>query len=100
MKENCIKEIRKKLNITQTELAKRLGISQGAIQKLETGERGLDTDWMIKISKALNVEPWELLPKEMQPNITTEEMEILRAVRKAKEVTAKTDELSSTNKAS
>lgn len=100
MKENCIKEIRKKLNITQTELAKRLGISQGAIQKLETGERGLDTDWMIKISKALNVEPWELLPKEMQPNITTEEMEILRAVRKAKEVTAKTEELSSTNKAS
>ena len=100
MSDNCIKEIRKRLNITQVELAKRLGISQGAIQKLETGERGLDTDWMIKISKALNVEPWELLPKEMQPNITPEEAEVLRAIRKAKEVTVKTDEISSTTKAS
>lgn len=100
MSENSIREIRKRLNITQAELAKRLGISQGAIQKLETGERGLDTNWMIKISKALNVEPWELLPKEMQPNITPEEAEVLRAIRKAKEATAKNNEISSTNKAS
>ena len=86
MRENCIKEIRKRKGITQVELAKRLGISQGAIQKLETGERGLDLDWMEKIAKALEVKPWELLPKDMQPNITPEEAEILKAVRKAKEV--------------
>lgn len=100
MSENCIKEIRKLKGITQVELAKRLGISQGAIQKLETGERGLDLDWIEKISKALNVEPWQLLPKDMQPNITTEEAEVLKAIRKAKEVTAKTNEVSSTTKAS
>lgn len=96
MSENCIKEIRKQKGITQVELAKRLGISQGAIQKLETGERGLDLDWIEKIAKALNVEPWQLLPKDMQPNITAEEMEVLRAVRKAKESTAKTSEISKT----
>lgn len=96
MTENCIKEIRKRKGITQTELAKMLGVSQGAIQMLETGQRGLDLDWMNKISKALNCEPWELLPKEMQPNISPEEMEVLRAVRKAKETVAKTDNLSQT----
>jgi len=100
MSENCIKEIRKRKNITQVELAKRLGISQGAIQKLEAGERGLDLEWIEKISKALDVKPWELLPKDMQPDISPDEMEIIRAVRKAKEVTAKTDEVSSTTKAS
>jgi transcriptional regulator with XRE-family HTH domain len=100
MSENCIKEIRKRKHITQVELAQKLGISQGAIQKLETGERGLDLDWIEKISKALNVKPWELLPKEMQPDISPDEMEIIRAVRKSKEVTAKINEVSSTNKAS
>lgn len=99
MSDNCIKEIRKRKGITQVELAKRLGISQGAIQKLETGERGLDLDWMEKISKALNVKPWELLPKEMQPDITPEEMEVLRAVRKAKNSVVKTDDISETSKA-
>lgn len=94
MSDNCIKEIRKRKGITQVELAKRLGISQGAIQKLEAGERGLDIDWIKKISKALNCEPWELLPKEMQPSITPEEMEVLRAVRKAKQSVLKTDDIS------
>ena len=99
MSENSIREIRKRLNITQAELAKRLGISQGAIQKLETGERGLDTDWMNKLSKVLNVEPWELLPKEMQPNITPEEVEVLRAIRKAKATNTHQNNVSPTTKA-
>ncbi len=96
MNENCIKEIRKKRKLTQTQLAKLLGVSQGAIQMLETGQRGLDLDWINKIAKALNCEPWELLPKEMQPNITSEEMEVLKAIRKAKESVAKTDNISQT----
>jgi len=99
MTENCIKEIRKRQGITQTELAKMLGVSQGAIQMLETGQRGLDLDWMNKISKALNCEPWELLPKEMQPNITPEEMEVLRAVRKAKSIDSQQNNVSTTTKA-
>lgn len=99
MSENCIKEIRKRKHITQVELAKRLGISQGAIQKLETGERGLDLEWIDKISKALNVKPWELLPKEMQPDISPDEMEIIRAVRKSKSIDTQQNNVS-TNKAS
>lgn len=100
MSENCIKEIRKRKNITQVELAKRLGISQGAIQKLETGERGLDLEWIDKISKALNVKPWELLPKEMQPDISPDEMEIIRAVRKSKAIDSQQNNVSTTTKAS
>ena len=100
MSENCIKEIRKRKNITQVELAKRLGISQGAIQKLETGERGLDLEWIEKISKALNVKPWELLPKDMQPDISPDEMEIIRAVRKSKAIDSQQNNVSTTTKAS
>lgn len=94
MSDNCIKEMRKKKHVTQVQLSKLLGVSQGAIQMIETGQRGLDIGWMNKIAKALDCEPWELLPKEMQPNITPEEMEVLRAVRKAKQSVLKTDDIS------
>ena len=93
---NRIKELRKLRKMTQQELAKILDVTQGAIQKLETGERGLDIDWMRKIAQALNVEPWELLPKDMQPNISPEEQEILRTIRKVKS----SNDVSSTTKAS
>ena len=98
--ENRIKEIRKLRQMTQQELADKVGVSQVQIGRLEKSTRTLDVDMLADIAKVLNVEVWELLPKEMQPNITAEEMEVLRAIRKAKEVTAKTEELSSTNKAS
>lgn len=93
---NCIKEIRKRKGITQVELAKLLDVTQGAVQKLESGENDLTGKMLKKLANVLNVEPWELLPKEMQPNITPEEMEVLRAIRKAKETVAKTENLSQT----
>ena len=94
MSDNCIKEIRKRKGITQVQLAEMLGVTQGAVQKLETGINDLTTKMMKKLAEVLDIEPWELLPKEMQPNITPEEAEVLRAIRKAKEATAKTSEIS------
>jgi transcriptional regulator with XRE-family HTH domain len=82
--ESRIKEIRKLRKMTQQELADKVGISQAHIARLEKNERGLDIDVLPLFAKALDVEPWELLPKEMQPDITPEEAEILRAIRKAK----------------
>lgn len=98
MTENCIKEIRKRKGITQVQLAQMLGVTQGAVQKLETGINDLTTKMIKKLAEVLNVEPWELLPKDMQPNITPEEAEVLRAIRKAKLSNQATDNIS-TNKA-
>jgi transcriptional regulator with XRE-family HTH domain len=100
MSDSSIKEIRKKRGLTQVQLAQLLGVTQGAVQKLETGENDLTGKMLKKLATILNVEPWELLPKDMQPDISPDEMEIIRAVRKSKEVTAKINEVSSTNKAS
>ena len=97
--QNRIREIRKQRGITQVELAKKLGITQGGIQKLEVGSRNLDIEWMRKIAKALDCQPYELLPLDMQPDITPEETEILRAIRKAREITTKTNNISGNTKA-
>jgi transcriptional regulator with XRE-family HTH domain len=100
MFKNRVREMRKAKWLTIQELADKVGRGFSTIQKLDTGTVDLDTYWMEILSQALDCEPWELLPKEMQPNISPEEMEIIRAVRKAKEVTAKTNEISATGKAS
>ena len=96
---NRIREVRKLRKMTQQELADKVGLSQTQIGRLETSERGLDIEVLPVIAKALDVEPWELLPVEMQPNITPEEAEFLRAIRKAKEATLKSDKISESNKA-
>lgn len=92
--ENRIRAIRKQRQMTQQELAEKVGVSQVQIGRLEKSTRTLDVDMLADIAKVLGVEVWELLPKEMQPDITPEEMEVLRAVRKAKQSVAKTDDVS------
>ncbi len=83
MENNRIKIIRKERGLTQVELAEKLGVAQGTIQKLENDQIEFSTNWMRKISEVLEVEPYELLPLDMQPKeISPEEREMLRTFRK------------------
>lgn len=64
---NRIKEFRTSKGLTIQQLAERAGTTAQQISRLERGERGLDTEWLDRISNALNVKPFELLPTEWQP---------------------------------
>ena len=50
-----IKEIRKDNNLTQKDLAKKLGVTYQAVSKWESGTAYPDTDKLIQISKIFNV---------------------------------------------
>lgn len=100
MYKNRVREIRKSKQMTLNELAEKTGMTYSACQKIDAGTVDLDTKWMNILSKVFNCEPWELLPKEMQPNITPEEMEVLRAIRKAKSIDTQQNNVSTTTKAS
>lgn len=52
---------RKKANITQQELAKKLGKNQSYISKYENSERRLDMIEVIAIMKAMGANPTELM---------------------------------------
>lgn len=52
-----IAKLRAKLNLTTTELAKMVGISQAQISRLENGKQGFRSATLTKISTALNVDP-------------------------------------------
>ena len=49
-------ELRKRLNISQEELAEKLDISQKSLSKIETGRNFLTSETLEKLTLALNVE--------------------------------------------
>lgn len=83
MQTNRIRELRKARKLTQQQLAEKVGISYTHLGRIENGERGLDMEYIPAFAKALGVKPYEILPKEWQPEeISPEEREILRMIRK------------------
>lgn len=99
MVESNIKAMRKRRNMTQIDLANAIGVTQGTIQKLETGKNDLTLKMMRKIAKVLNCEPWELLPLDMQPQINPNEVELLRLLRVLSNTSVKTDNTTDESKA-
>lgn len=54
-----IKELRMKLNLTQTELGNRIGITRAAISRIESGERKVTEQVFLAICREFNVnEEW------------------------------------------
>jgi transcriptional regulator with XRE-family HTH domain len=52
-----IKERRKELNLTQEQIARKVGKSRSWYTKIEIGIRNIKLDDLIKLSKALEVDP-------------------------------------------
>ena len=57
----CIKEIRLENNISQQELADRMGIARPYLSQIERGDRSLSPKISAKIAKILGVEPHDLI---------------------------------------
>lgn len=66
---NRIAELRHAKGWTQDRLAKACDppTTQPQIRRLEAGKRKLTQEWMMTLSKALDVQPSELLPRKAQP---------------------------------
>jgi transcriptional regulator with XRE-family HTH domain len=58
----ALRTLRKKLNLTQGEMAERLGVKQPSISKLENGDRRLTLEVLSDIISALGGE-WEISVK-------------------------------------
>jgi transcriptional regulator with XRE-family HTH domain len=58
----ALRKLREKLNLTQGEMATRIGVKQPAISKLENGDRRLTLEALSEIITALGGE-WEITVK-------------------------------------
>lgn len=72
---NNIKTARKRLKITQKELATRLGIAEITIRKYENGDREPNLETIEKLALALDITPYELLGGAT-PTATSEDKHI------------------------
>lgn len=82
---NRVRELRKMRGLTQTELATLVGTSQSHIANIEKGLRDIDINLLIRLTRALRVKAYEILPEEEQPEILSEEEKaILALFRKSK----------------
>ena len=71
---NIISELRNKKNLTQKELADKLGISDKAVSRWETGKSFPDLDMLFRISKFFNVSFENLLAARMADDGTDDEL--------------------------
>lgn len=78
---NRIKDVRKSKGITQQELAEKVGLSQGQIARLEAGTSEITLDQLNLFAKALDCEPWELMPLDMQPKINPKDLELIKLLK-------------------
>ena len=57
---STVKKLRSELGMTTTALAKKVGISQAQISRLENGQQGFRSGTLVKIAKVLRVPPFRL----------------------------------------
>lgn len=71
-----VKELRKSLKITQSQLAETIGVSQSTIGMIEKNKQGVSSDTLIKLAKALNTSAEYLLSdnKDVQEIISSREL--------------------------
>jgi len=55
---NLVREYRYRMRISTTELAKRVGISQAQVSRLENGQQGFRSGTLIRLAIVLGVKPW------------------------------------------
>lgn len=71
---NIIKTYRKMMNLTQAELADKVGLSASAIRMYETNKREPKKDSLQKISEVLNVPMKEFLYAEFEEKFPSEQL--------------------------
>ena len=87
---NKVKELRRKMGLTQVQLAERLNISQSALSTYETGRINIDNDTLRKIARFFDVSIDELLGIEAseipkKPEISEAEYALTNEIRNLSE---------------
>lgn len=81
-----IRKVRLEHGIKQKDLARKIGISQGALTNFELGRRKISLEWLLKISRALEVPVGYFMgavePEPEEDNLGPKEHRLLRAFRR------------------
>lgn len=81
-----IRKVRLSLNIKQKDLARKIGISQGALTNFELGRRKISLEWLVRISRALET-PISYFLVDVEPQVDaktlgSKELRLVRSFQK------------------
>jgi len=82
-----LRRIREAAGLSQSELADRIGSLPQRVSAYENGREGMGKDYMDRVCKALNADPWEFYVTSRTPIVTDkgerEALELYRAEKAA-----------------
>lgn len=81
MAQNRIRELREAAGLTLEAVAGHAGTTNQQISLLESGQRRLTVDWMIKIAAVLGCHPWRLVSADDGVVTSPEEERLLHVFR-------------------
>lgn len=85
---NRIRLIRLKARMSQGELGRMVGLSQGQVSNIENGDRNVNLEWLRRIARALAVSVADLLADEDHPDrLSEEERNLIAAWRESDDAT-------------
>ena len=61
-----VRHFRQKLGMSTTVLAKKAGVSQAQISRLENNQQGFRSSTLIRIAKSIKIRPWVLFMTEIE----------------------------------
>lgn len=67
---SVLRAVRKRVGVSQVDLAERLGNTQTFVSKCERGERRLDVVELVEFAEALGVPPLELIEEFLEKRCT------------------------------
>ncbi len=71
---NAVRWLRESKDLTQEELARRSGVSQNSISRIENGERKPRKSTLTKLAKAMGLQDWTALDVDVPDILTLEEI--------------------------
>ncbi len=79
-----IKFFRKRLGLSQTQLAELVNIEMKSLSRIESGHNYPQCENLVAIARVLKVAPWQLYFDEKEPDLETMKKEIISALDKDK----------------
>jgi transcriptional regulator with XRE-family HTH domain len=79
-----LRAARKRADVSQVELAERLGNTQTFVSKCERGERRIDAVELVEIAEALGLSPQELLAEYLEQRGSSRSSKTRRAAKSRK----------------
>lgn len=83
--DNRIRSLREAQGLSLESLAGRIGTTNQQVSLLESGQRRLTVEWLVRLAEGLNCHPWELVGEHLPAEMSALDVRLLAHFRRLAE---------------